>query len=174
MNRRGRFKAQKGLEVLLYIARQCPDTYEALKVLYVADKKHLEGYGRQICGDSYVAMKSGPVPSAVYDMVKFVRGDGFCVPDVDVEEAFEVRDEYTIVPIRDPDIGLLSESDIECLDWAIEKIKQLPPGGLKWLTHDKAWEAADRNETMSLESIVKTLPDAEDLLEYLQDTELVI
>jgi hypothetical protein len=37
------------------------------KVLYFADKEHLEKYGRFICGDSCYAMKHGPVPSQIYD-----------------------------------------------------------------------------------------------------------
>lgn len=61
---------EKTTEVLLYITEQVTDVYNALKVLYFADKDHLAKYGRQICGESYVAMKDGPVPSCTYDLVK--------------------------------------------------------------------------------------------------------
>jgi uncharacterized phage-associated protein len=43
--------------------------------MYFADRKHLEKYGRFICGDSYVAMKHGPVPSEIYDILKAVISD---------------------------------------------------------------------------------------------------
>ena len=33
---------------------------------------------RAITGDRYVAMKYGPVPSAIYDMVKIVKGEKLC------------------------------------------------------------------------------------------------
>jgi hypothetical protein len=63
VNTKHRFDAHKALEVILYVAGSVPDMYRALKVLYFADREHLGRYGRLICGDTYVAMRLGPVPS---------------------------------------------------------------------------------------------------------------
>ncbi len=163
------FSVEKTVEVLLYIVKTVPDTYRALKVLYLADKKHLAEYGRLICGDSYVAMKLGPVPSGAYDIVKHVRGDGFCWTDVPITEAFTVQN-YDIVPLREPALELLSESDIECLDAAIEEFGHLSFGELKDLSHDTAWESSDRNDGIPLEAIAKALPDSDLLVDYIQDS----
>jgi uncharacterized phage-associated protein len=164
-----KFSVEKAVEILLYIAAQVPDTYTALKVLYFADKEHLSRYGRLISGDNYVAMRAGPVPSGTYDIIKHARGDGFCWADTDVPitEAFEVQG-YNIVPLREPDLELLSDSDIECLDMAIEKYGHLSFSKLKRLSHDAACKSADRNDFISLEAIVKTLPNSDLLLDYIQ------
>jgi uncharacterized phage-associated protein len=167
---RFRFDLRKAIEVLLYIAEKCPDTYTALKVLYFADKEHLEKHGRFICGDTYIAMSAGPVPSGAYDIVKFARGDGFWRADPHIREAMAVEDYYSIVPKREPDLSFLSESDIECLDASIEEYGHLSFGELKRLSHDAAFETADRNDEISLDAIAKSLPDGEIILDYLRNS----
>ena len=59
------FNEKVALEVILYIANksQKPTFHHIAKLLYFADKSHLCQYGRFICGDNYIAMKNGPVPS---------------------------------------------------------------------------------------------------------------
>lgn len=168
MSTRYKFDAQKAVEVLLYIAQKSPDVYHALKVLYFADKDHLAKYGRLICGDKYIAMKHGPVPSGAYDLIKFVRGDFYWWIDNSIDEAFTV-DNNTIKPLREPNLDLLSETDIECLDESIERISPLPFPVLKRLSHqDEAFKQSDENDTISLEAIVRSLPDGDLLLDYLQ------
>lgn len=41
-----------------------------IKLVYIADKVHLGNYGRTVSMDNFVAMKDGPVPSCLYDMLK--------------------------------------------------------------------------------------------------------
>ena len=48
--KRLRLDPRKALEVLLYVVRSCHDMYTALKVIYFADRLHLERYGRLIAG----------------------------------------------------------------------------------------------------------------------------
>lgn len=169
MAHRSRFNVEKAIEVLLYVSQRVQDLYVALKVVYFADREHLSRYGRLICGDSYVAMQYGPVPSGLYDLVKSVRGDGYCPIDLPLSDAFAVENR-SIRPKRAPNLDLLSESDIECLDEAIAKYGGLSFNQLKRLTHrDRAFRAADGSGFMSLESIVLSLPDGKLLLEHLND-----
>jgi uncharacterized phage-associated protein len=167
---RFKFDPQKTLEVLLYIAHNSNDMYNALKVLYFADNNHLEKYGRLISGESYVAMKEGPVPSGAYDIIKTVRGDAiFQLTGLHLEDAFHMDGNF-IVPHRKPNMELISESDIECLNAAIEKYGHMPFGQLKQLSHqEKAYQAADPNDFMSFDTIVESLPSGKDLMEYLAD-----
>src|SRR5260370_34242127 len=44
--------------------------YDILKTIFLADKAHLNKYGRPITFDNYVAMRAGPVPSLAYDLLK--------------------------------------------------------------------------------------------------------
>lgn len=166
MEIRYKFDVEKTIEVLLYITGQVQNTYNALKVLYFADKDHLARYGRLICGDSYVAMKHGPVPSGAYDIVKVARGESGYWPELPLQEWFNV-DGHDIQPQRDPNLDFLSESDIECLDIAIKAYGNLPFSELKQHSHDEAYEAAVRDDFIPLEALVKSLPDGDLLLDYL-------
>ena len=46
-----------------------------MKLLYLADKEALKESNRSISGDSYVCMKSGPVLSGLYDLIKGKHSD---------------------------------------------------------------------------------------------------
>lgn len=150
-------------EILLYIAARVktPTFHTVFKIMYFADKRHLAQYGRFISGDSYIAMEFGPVPSTAYDLVKEARE--YAVPD-----GITV-DGYRIVPTRDSNIEVLSESDTECLDWAIEAYGHKTFGELTDASHDAAWSQTAENGEMTIESIVATLEDADVLMAYLQD-----
>lgn len=74
------FKYDKAVNSLLYSLHQLggkTDMHKLCKILYFADQRHLSQYGRSITGDTYIAMKFGPVPSCVDDILKALRGDSF-------------------------------------------------------------------------------------------------
>lgn len=64
-----RFDKSKALEVLLYVTHQTQDMYHTAKIIYFANRYHLEKYGRFIIDDRVIAMKHGPVLSNLYDMI---------------------------------------------------------------------------------------------------------
>ena len=165
-----RFDPEKALEVILYIAGKAktPDIYHIQKILYFADLEHLEDYGRFICGDSYIAMSDGPVPSGVYDIIKDVRSERHPFYDVEAKEAFAV-DGYKIVPKRDADISFFSKSDLRCLNDSITEHESLSFGELKSKSHDAAYETADMNGEISIYEIAKNLKDSSALIELLEE-----
>ena len=151
------FDPEKAVESLLYVASHAsiPDIYHILKIIYFADKDHLEKYGRFIYNDTYVALRHGPVPSTTYDIIKYVRGDGYFVYD-HAFKSFEVQPNDNIMPFRDAILDIMSDSEIECLDKAIKKYGSLSFKKLKALSHDEAYKAADLNDIMDIETIAKT------------------
>ncbi len=163
------FDVEKSLEAVVYIASKTKDLYHILKILYFADKDHLNKYGRFISGDSYSAMRNGPVPSEIYDIIKHVRGDGFYRDfDSSLKDAFKVEDNgKNIIPLRKPDLNKLSESEIECLNKSIEENIHLTFKQLKDKSHDSAFKSADENDFISVEKIAESLGNVE-LLEYLR------
>lgn len=163
-----KFDVDKTIEVLLYITQHVDNTYNALKVLYFADKDHLAQYGRLICGDSYVAMKHGPVPSGAYDIIKVARGDGGYWPGLPIQDWLKVEG-HQITSLRAPNLEMLSETDLECLKAAIERYGHLPFGKLKKLSHDEAYQAARQDDYIPVEAIIASLPDGETLLDYLHE-----
>ena len=165
------FDADKALEVLAYTAgRAGTDLYVTLKLLYLADKLHLERYGRFICGDWYSAMEYGPVPSHSYDIMKHARGDR------PTSLAAHARDVLKIDPtsnaitvLREPNLDELSASDLECLDEPIGKYSRLGFGEIKKLTHDEAYHATSRNREIALEAIASTTGRAAELIQHVSD-----
>ncbi len=168
---RFKFDPDKAVEIILYIANRVgdPGFHRLSKILYFADRDHLAKYGRFICGDNYVAMKLGPVPSGFYDILKHVRGDDLPCPVPHATESFRVEGDKYVVTYKDADLDLLSESERECLDEAIAKYGQMPFGVLTDASHDAAWDSADANDFIDVEQIAATLPDSEALLAHLRD-----
>ena len=161
------FKQEQAIEAVLYIAKRIPDPtlHSISKLLYFADKLSLEHYGRLICGDHYVAMQYGPVPSNTYELMKEVRAGTSSAP-------FVVRG-MAIVPKREADIDLLSESDTECLN---ETIARYAKSGFDKRTrdsHDEAWQKAwnergsGNSQPIPVEDIARQFDDAEPLIEHL-------
>jgi uncharacterized phage-associated protein len=71
---RFQFDEKKGVEALTYVASKWPEitAFFAAKVLFFAEKSHLNRYGRPIVADTFIAMPNGPVPSTIYD---FINGE---------------------------------------------------------------------------------------------------
>ena len=111
-----KFNKQKSIEAVLYLisksGKNSYDLYKIIKMIFEADKYHLNNYMRPVTGDNFVAMTCGIVPSSIYDLCKIE----------DPEAAFYRRSKRIIVANRIPDCDHLSESDIEALDIAYEKI----------------------------------------------------
>jgi len=134
---------------VLYITNKLGRTgfHKLFKILYFADMEHLANYGRVVVINDYVAMQRGPVPSTLYNILKEVR-DGN--PDF-ISEIFAASikiEDYFVTPVEQPDLEELSESDISCLNNAINKIGHLSMVKITQLSHGfaykNAWEATDR------------------------------
>jgi len=168
------FKPQKSIEAILYIIPHLtePTLHRLAKIMYFADKIHLEKYGRFICGDRYVAMKNGPVPSRTYELLKQARDDDFTQFSKTplAQQAFIIQDQHLVKPTRLANVDLLSDSDLECLDQAIAQYGHLSFHQLTQLSHDSAWHAADENDCISVEHIIATLGNNDHLLDYLRET----
>lgn len=173
-----RFDAEKAIEAILYVASKAPipDLYHVGKVLYYADRIHLERYGRQITGDKYTAMKNGPVASGTYDILKTGNEDRAlyqscpCNKDL-VKAAFRLlgeQDEYRVVAKRDYDADFFSKSDIKCINEAIELVGRMSFRTLNDFSHDEVWSSANQNDEISLEVIAKHCKDGDLLVEYLR------
>ena len=163
---------RKLIELVVYLTNSLKEpTYHSVsKMLYFADKMHLSKYGRLISGDSYVAMSHGPVPSAVYDIMKVPReGAVFMRPDIRdaVLAAIGVRNKHHLVALRNADADFLSASEIECLDETVKLHGHKSFTQLTSETHDAAWNSADENETIALMEIVNTLPNAAEVTAHL-------
>ena len=152
------------LEAFAYIADHAPsrkrNMYNVLKVFYLADKIHMERFGRFIFDDSYSAMAKGPVPSKAYDLMKSIR-DGSDLP-FDMQSPVSLVDDNIVQVNRQANEDLFSGSDLACLDEIINLSETKDLGDL---SHDEAWEKTKRNSRMSIESILSTLKNSDVLID---------
>ena len=164
------FDREKSMEAVLYIAQKIggrKDMHKIFKTLYFADKAHLSRYGRSINGDSYIAMSYGPVPSRTDDIFKAVRGDSyFSNRAEELKGYFHFINKYVIEADKDADLDYLSDTDVECLDYAINKCKGKTFGELTEMSHDLAWNNTLRDREMSVKDILRENGENEDYVEY--------
>ena len=137
---------KKALEVVLWLANREPgiDVHRLLKLLFFADKWHLNGYGRPIVGDIYRALQWGPAAMTTYDILQ-------CKPQLSGILELQNGDYPFVIepgpkkkhvkPLRQANTRKLSESDRAALSWAYEKYGHLDFNTLSRLSHDHpAWQ----------------------------------
>jgi uncharacterized phage-associated protein len=179
------FDYSKAKEVVLYIVNRLSgsdnDTYHVVKAVFYADKFSLNEHGRTICGDMHAALEFGPVPSNIYNILKTVRRK-----TEDFSEDHELRtlisfhrnenNQESFRAIRDANMDFLSESDKRNLNLGIEMVKGKSFQELKDMTHtesayisawNKALEHGSQSEIIDRKEFISTLPEGEELLEYL-------
>lgn len=154
---RFQFDEKKGVEALTYIASKWPGItpFFAAKVLFFAEKMHLNRYARPIVADTFVAMPNGPVPSTLYDFIQG-RLDNAGDPEAITAALSVERGKYLrMTARRTPDTDVLSTSDLECLDEALEFCKARTFTSLSNLTHqERAWLEAPVNGPMDYEAMI--------------------
>lgn len=152
---RFQFNERKGTEALAYMAERWPNItiFYASKVLFFAEKQHLNSYGRPIVADTFIAMPNGPVPSTLYD---FIKGNLSNAGDPEgFRGAIDASDHPRLIARRQYDPEVLSGTDVECIDAAIAFCRSKGFGHLSELTHrERAWAEADTNSAMDYELFV--------------------
>lgn len=125
--------------------------YDLVKTLFLADRAHLNEWGRPITFDNYAAMKHGPVPSLAYDLLKanskaLKDYQIAALPWVSKDQGMGKKHFFPVEPSF-PCGEYLSESDIEALSDSLGTVLRLGFGQIRMLTHlDPAYVAAWRDD----------------------------
>jgi len=154
-----RFSEEKALAALSFIASERPglSPFFLSKVLFYAEKEHINRYGRPILGDNYIRMQDGPVPSRVKDYID-QNWDEVPKPEnfdriVKIRRGLWLR--WLYAGAEKGDFSLLSETDMDCIRGAIEFCRGKSKDELSDLTHkEKAWLRATTNRSMDYEDFV--------------------
>ncbi len=128
-------------EVIVWLAKMSPsiDIYHVAKVLFYADKMHINRYGRPITGDTYVKMDYGPVPSGAYDLIKENRW-------LSPKHLKQIKDSLLIdksdqhlrlQALREPDMTYFSRSDLKCLEESLSEYACKSFDELYTITHSE-------------------------------------
>lgn len=169
---RFRYDVEKFVNAVAYFASKGVadlDRLKTAKLLYYADKFHLQRYGRPITGDTYNALPYGPIPSLSLDIMEeasLAEPSYFGLTDSNVDlfrDYLDINRESTYPTFtskQSPDLDILSESEQEILDEVIDKYGHLPGPRLIDETHkETAWKRTPRNSEIDFRLLAEDLDE---------------
>jgi uncharacterized phage-associated protein len=170
----------KIIELMLYLAhlRGGFDKYQVVKLFYLADREHINTYGRPITFDKYVALPFGPVASNAMDLME---GDRFTFKlaninklpfDIEMKDVGLKKVEVLSFPNLPVDIDVFSRSDIRVFDDIVERFGNKTFDELFNITHDHdayklAWRrrGTSRSSPMRYEEMIEDRSFREQVIE---------
>ena len=163
-------KAMQAAAVLLDAERtRQMSYYRLLKLLYLADRRHLKETGRPITGGRTVAMDQGPLSSSVYDLIKKEHS---AYPEW--SQFFRVEGRY-IEMLEHPGNGELSRREIRTLLAEAKKFEDREDDELGVIAHAlpeyKDHHPAGTSTTIPLCDIVRAVGRTAEEAEILKDAE---
>ncbi len=149
MEIRFRFNAEKFANAVSYFASKSLPELSKLKIvklLYFADKLHLQRYGRPITGDQYYKIDLGPIPSRSKGIMDHAENRAARLFHLDPgvrlllsSVELDTSGKHPIYHARtEPDLDVFSDSDIEVLDDVISQYGQMRSWDLVNLTHKES------------------------------------
>lgn len=154
------FDTEKAFQVIHYLKselekkRKRLDKLTLMKLLFFADKYHINKYGRLICGGRYVSMDKGHVHSELLDLITTSS-------NVKTHRSHEVE-----VVDKPFDLDEFSESDIEALDYAINSYGGLQTAKLIELSHkEPTW---NNPYGSSLDIPLENIIESEEIKRYVE------
>lgn len=160
------FEKESTVNAILYITEKSGGVIDVnilFKLLYFADRESLCTYCRTITRDVYIAGQHGPIPSKTTDILKAVRDGSFA------DNCFHFVDYYTIANDIGPNMAWLSQSDVICLDRALEKCKGKGFCQLVELSKGEAWHKAERDGRMCFSDIMREVGCTEEYIDYVEE-----
>lgn len=141
------FNQTKTAQAVAFLLKQTPCRRESymkiIKELYIADRESLRETGRPITGDTFVAMKKGPVLSQVYDLIKGVHTESA------EWNKFIQKRMWDIELVADPGIGKLCRYEMDKLAEVWERYKKHGKWRVVDLTHEfPEWKKNDPGDSM--------------------------
>jgi hypothetical protein len=163
---------QKAVEAVLYILSQFKEeglnTYNLLKMIFAADKYHLNKYGRPVTGDTYIKMNYGTVPSVIYE---YIKQDPMALSTIADKECPFFNKEHNTFPKREYKPEFLSESDEEALNYGKKEYENLTFNQVKEKNHDeKCWVETGMNMPVDFELMI----DDEEIINDLKENSVNI
>jgi len=141
---RFRFNPEKLVHALVFFSTSGVknlDTMKAAKLLYFADRLHLQKYGRPILGDDYYCMKHGPIPTLSLNIMQAAIQGSDEADDAELlVEYLEIErsSKYPqFIAKKDPDMDVFSDSDVEVLQNVVAKYGGKTAWQLRELAHEQ-------------------------------------
>jgi hypothetical protein len=115
---------EKLAELVLYVAQKLRDdptggATKLNKVLYFAEFAHTRAYGEPITGVPYQKLPRGPAPRRLLPIREWLIQSGAAVMEQDQFLGYPL---HRLVPKREPDLSLLSETAVKMVDQVIQSL----------------------------------------------------
>jgi uncharacterized phage-associated protein len=141
---------QRAIEAVLWVIQNGESNmYNIWKILFEAEKYHLNKYGCPITGDQYLAMVHGTVPMWLYDETKAGNND----------LSFSLKENNCLVADRKPMMDYLSKSHINALKLGFDKYAGLGFKDVRDKNHaEQAWKknyVSDKRTLIPFEDIIE-------------------
>lgn len=136
------------------------------KILYFADMVHLSKFGRSITGDTYIAMDYGPVPSAIYDIFKSLRGDGSSPYKEMATSAIRIKNRFIVNALQEADLKYLSKTDTQVIDDIILAFGDHSWADIVEISHQYAWSNTPLNAPISVENMLTESHQEQEYISY--------
>lgn len=121
---------KKKVQIINFFAKQVLGKeigkIEVLKAVFFADRYHILKYCRSVSGDTYYAMKHGPVASEIKNICNLDH-ERLTTEEIDYASLFldVKKDSVHSVSTREYDADVFSETDMEALGKSLELILRL-------------------------------------------------
>jgi uncharacterized phage-associated protein len=132
-------KATQGINFFARHENNRINTVKAVKLIWLADRYHLRKYGRPVIEDAYVAMKRGPVCSIVKDIAQNSQALTDRASDNEINYSkryIKASSIWTVESIAPIDQSVLSDSDLEALEFAFKEFGGYSHEDLIKISHD--------------------------------------
>lgn len=143
---------------------QAMPTDQLATAMFLADKAHLDAYGRPVFFDNYIATKNGPAGVAAMEMLDSSHDWTSQSSDSAPWKVENAQGQFFPRPARSPNMRRLSETDVEALESALGLVVNLDVGQLRLFTHrNKAYaDAWDDGRGAGLRLDPRLIPDKRD------------
>ncbi len=133
-------------ELMLHISEKCADdpSYGATKlnkILDVADQRSYVLYGTPITGVEYLALDKGPAPRRLLPIKQSMIEAHEIVEEKRVVGGYVQR---RIVPLRKPNLSMLTGQDVAVVDAVIEEMWKKGGARVSKESHGRRWRIAHK------------------------------
>ena len=168
---RYKFSAEKAFAAIHWMTGECQpiDLHTALKACYFADKSHLNEYFQPIFGATYRAMKYGPVPLEIYEMMK---GERLWLWETNQDNMpWSIQGHNLMLSGQNSkaDTSCLSESEMNHLNAGLQKSNTMNFTARTAATHGPDWKAANGGR-MRYEDMLEERDNRATIIEAMQET----
>jgi len=147
---------EKFKNILLYITQKIgalPNVGQTVlyKILYFCDFDYYEKYEEQLIGAKYIRNHYGPTPVAFAKIVKEMIDDNQLI---EVKTKFFNKDQAKYIPVREPDLSMLTGQELMLIDKEIERLGGKTAKELTDFSHkDVPWIATPEGKEIPYEAV---------------------